>query len=377
MFGGRPRLTRLFDRVSGGMIAWLIPAALLLGRARTGRSSAAQTAATPSGPRSSLWGGWLIVTGAGVLVHGRHLPRLLHGRAGSGDRRAGRGRGRGSVAAAEQSAGPGRTGRNHASPRPGRSSCSAGPPRRTAPALAGVGHRDRLPPSACWWPTGCPRRWPAVVLGLALLGAGTGPAAYAVQTAATPHQGSIVTAGPVSGSSGSAAAPVRVADLRTHRDAGVPGGRPDPGHVPGGTTQPGGTAPGGTAHGGLAAGRRDGAGVSAELAACCERRLSYRWAARDDRLAERGDLPAGHRASGDGDRRIHRQRRQPDARAVPGLRGSGRHPLLPQRRQRWRSRAADPARPRRSRPGSARTSPPPPSEAPKSTTSPPAAEPPE
>jgi len=35
------------------------------------------------------------------------------------------------------------------------------------------------------------------VLGLGLVSAGAGPAAYALNTAATPHQGSIVTAGPV------------------------------------------------------------------------------------------------------------------------------------------------------------------------------------
>ena len=57
-------------------------------------------------------------------------------------------------------------------------------------------------PSACCVAHRLPKALAGVVLGLALLSAGTGPAAYAVQTAATPHQGSIVTAGPVSGNSG-------------------------------------------------------------------------------------------------------------------------------------------------------------------------------
>ena len=44
-FGGYAGLTRLFEGVSGGMISWLIPAALLLGAGRPGRCSAG-----PRGP---------------------------------------------------------------------------------------------------------------------------------------------------------------------------------------------------------------------------------------------------------------------------------------------------------------------------------------
>ena len=124
-----------------------------------------------------------------------------------------------------------------------------------------------LPPSACWWPTGCPRRWPASVLGLALLSAGTGPAAYAVQTAATPHQGSIVTAGPVSGNSG----PGGQGGIRTHPDrcrTGRQGGRPRAAR----------SVPQGGAQGGQPG--RDGASVSTELAALLRSDASsYRWAA--------------------------------------------------------------------------------------------------
>ena len=55
-------------------------------------------------------------------------------------------------------------------------------------AAAGLLVVHRLPRAVAW-----------VVLGLALLGGTTGPAAYTLQTVATPHTGSIVTAGPVTG----------------------------------------------------------------------------------------------------------------------------------------------------------------------------------
>ena len=80
-----------------------------------------------------------------------------------------------------------------------------------------------------------PKALAGVVLGLALLSAGTGPAAYALQTAATPHQGSIVTAGPVSSTSGPGGqgGPGRSPDRRrTDRRRDLPG-RPDPAGCPG------------------------------------------------------------------------------------------------------------------------------------------------
>ena len=61
-FGGEPSITRLFETVSGGMITWLIPAALLLGTmAMIIRRRAPRT----DGVRAALmiWGGWLLVTG--------------------------------------------------------------------------------------------------------------------------------------------------------------------------------------------------------------------------------------------------------------------------------------------------------------------------
>ena len=54
-------ITRLFETVSGGMITWLIPAALLLGTLAMIPSRAPRT----DGIRAAMmiWGGWLLVTG--------------------------------------------------------------------------------------------------------------------------------------------------------------------------------------------------------------------------------------------------------------------------------------------------------------------------
>ena len=86
--GARPACCRLFNCEIGGQIAWLLP-----GRAGARRRPALwfarrRRAPTCVRPASSLWGGWLLVTGADLQLHGRHLPRLLHRRPGPGDRRA-------------------------------------------------------------------------------------------------------------------------------------------------------------------------------------------------------------------------------------------------------------------------------------------------
>lgn len=59
---GRTGITRMFDQMQGGQIAWLIPAALVaLAAGLLLRGRAART----DGPRAQvlLWGGWLLVTG--------------------------------------------------------------------------------------------------------------------------------------------------------------------------------------------------------------------------------------------------------------------------------------------------------------------------
>ena len=87
--GARPGLTRLFDAEIGGPASWLLPAALVLLGVLLWRTRRAPRT-DPLRAAAVLWGGWLLVTGRGVQPDGRHLPRLLHGGAGAGDRRAGR-----------------------------------------------------------------------------------------------------------------------------------------------------------------------------------------------------------------------------------------------------------------------------------------------
>ncbi|MFT3969462.1 MAG: glycosyltransferase family 39 protein [Micropruina sp.] len=126
----------------------------------------------------------------------------------------------------------------------------------------------------------------AVVAGLA------GPAAYSVNTAATPHTGSIVTAGPArTGLSGGTNGPGGGGGPGGQGD-GRPGGgsgrnqtgQGQTGTAPGGTSQgqPGGTGTGGGrgGGGGGAGGLLNGASVSSELLAALQANASdYTWVA--------------------------------------------------------------------------------------------------
>ncbi|SDB89907.1 4-amino-4-deoxy-L-arabinose transferase [Raineyella antarctica] len=134
-----------------------------------------------------------------------------------------------------------------------------------------------------------------LVVGVAAAASLVGPAAYAVQTAATPHAGSIVYAGPVSGGGPGRAGG---AGHRAARGVGGVGAAaagtrafgPPPafaqGTAPGGTA-PGATARGGTVPGGTAPGGAGGAGgllggtlVSEEMTTLLATDAgSYTWAA--------------------------------------------------------------------------------------------------
>ena len=224
-FGGEPSITRLFETVSGGMITWLIPAALLLGTvAMIIRRRAPRT----DGVRAAImiWGGWLLVTGlvfsfmAGIY-HEYYTVALA-------------------PAIAALVAIGGQVLWQHRMHRLARIGLAATMiitavwaflllERATAAyqvlqwpvlivgvvAAAGLLFVHRLPRAVAW-----------VVVGLALLGGTTGPAAYTLQTVTTPHTGSIVTAGPVTGG-GFGRGPAGTGQVR--RDGG---GRASPGGAP-------------------------------------------------------------------------------------------------------------------------------------------------
>jgi 4-amino-4-deoxy-L-arabinose transferase-like glycosyltransferase len=233
-FGSAVGITRLFEGVSGGMVSWLIPAALMLGAVavavigRTSRTNLVRAAVL-------LWAGWLIVTAlvfsfmAGIY-HDYYTVALAPAIAGLvavgghalWQQRAGLLARLGLVAAAAMTGAWGFVLINQA-PEPYNSLKWV---IAAASLIGGLGMlvAHRLPPALA-----------AAVAALALLGGVTGPAAYTLNTAATPHQGPIVTAGPVSG--------------------GGPGGQG------GFSTGQGRTGPDGRgAPGGTSAGQQDGAG---------------------------------------------------------------------------------------------------------------------
>ena len=260
---GSTGITRLFDGVSGGMIAWLIPAALILtafAYAVFGRRAWATTLrkrepneATQANAGLIVFTGWLVATGlvfsymagiyhdyytialapaiggsvaVGAAVLWQHRARLvariglaaaitasvvwavsLLARAGGWYLTMG------GIAAA--------TG--------------------TIAALA-ILFADRLP-----------KLLAGTALALAFASVMAGPTAYSVQTASTAHTGSIVTAGPVSGMG----------------MGGGPTGQGGPmGQTPTGTQPPTGTSTGAGpgAQGGGMGGLLNGASVSTELA---------------------------------------------------------------------------------------------------------------
>ncbi|MFC8616404.1 glycosyltransferase family 39 protein [Micromonospora purpureochromogenes] len=268
-FSGQTGWLRMFDTEVGGQISWLLPAALILlvaglvlaGRApRTDRRRAGLL----------LWGGWLLVTGLifsfmSGIFHAYYTVALAPA--------VGAVVGIGAVLLwRERAAAPGPAGAHEpgvpAEPVPGAATPGTRAGRRgllatvtLAAALAVTAWWSwrLLGRSPDWYPWlrslvlvgglaaavlmvlagRLPRRVMPVVLALGAATALAGPAAYALQTAATPHTGSIPSAGPaVQGGFG----PGR---------GGIPGGRmPAGAQFPGAPGGPNGQFPGGQLPGG-------------------------------------------------------------------------------------------------------------------------------
>ncbi|GAB3244049.1 ArnT family glycosyltransferase [Nocardioides dilutus] len=255
---GETGLGRLLNGENGGQIGWLLPTALLL--------LVAGLWLTRHAPRTDrvraglvLWGGWLLITAATFSF----MAGIFHAYY--------------SVALAPALAALVGIGAwllwTH------RGSLVAGFVATTAVALTAVLSfflLGRTPDFLPWlrWAVLVvglvaallvaglalmPRRVAAAVAATALLVSLTGPAAYAVETAATPHTGSIPSAGP----SGTAAGP----------GGGPGGGQPPAGGAPQGATGTGGL-------GGRAGGLLNGSEPSAELTALLQAdAASYTWVA--------------------------------------------------------------------------------------------------
>ncbi len=125
-----------------------------------------------------------------------------------------------------------------------------------------------------------PRRAAAAVALAAVIAVLAGPTAYALETAATPHTGSIPSAGPSGGSGGPGG---RAGGMPGRGNGAMPGGTPpggtngtQPGTTPGGTGT--GTAPGGTT--GRTGGLLDGSEPTEALTELlAEDADSYTWVA--------------------------------------------------------------------------------------------------
>ena len=244
---GETGLLRMFSDEIGGQVAWLIPAALLLGlaglvwTARRPRTDALRASLL-------LWGGWLVVTGLVFslmqgIFHAYYAVALapaIGALVGLGATAAWRRRdlaGDAVLGAAVATA-----------------------------AVTGWWLLGRSPDFVTWLrpvvlvgglaaAVGLlARRWaPAPVIATAVtlgVAAGlAGPAAYAINTATTPHTGSIPLAGPT----------VAGAGRGGPMGGTMPGGTRPGGAFPGGA-MPGGAMPGGTMPGGAMPGGAGGAG---------------------------------------------------------------------------------------------------------------------
>ncbi|MCG5457067.1 glycosyltransferase family 39 protein [Micromonospora sp. PSH03] len=279
-FSGQNGVLRMFGGEIGGQVSWLLPAALILlvvGLLLAGRAT--RTDRTRAG--LLLWGGWLLVTGLifsfmSGIFHAYYTVALapaIGALVGIGVTLLWRERRQASAVAgvAETSAGDSLPA--SADDVVGGTRWQRLRPLAATATLAGTlvvtvwWAWVLLGRSPDWYPwlrttvlvaglvgavllllvTRLPRRVVPVVLGLGAAAALAGPVAYAVQTAATPHTGSIPSAGPsVAGGFGR---------------GGFPGGQPPGGmEVPAGGQFPGGFPGGGQFPGGFPGGGQNGGG---------------------------------------------------------------------------------------------------------------------
>lgn len=257
---GLTGLTRLFTGEVGGQASWLLPAALIV--------LVAGLVLTARAPRTSrtraafvLWGGWLLATGAvfslmAGIFHAYYTVALAPaigalvgiGAAALWEHRA-------SIIARSVLAGALAVTAVWAHTLLGRSADFV-PWLRTAVLVAGL--LAALALLALPWLR--LRRFAVVVAAAGLAAGLAGPAAYALDTAATPHTGSIPTAGPSVQGSGFGGG--RMGGGRV--TGGTPNGATQNGMAPGGArggAAAGGAAPGGTAPGGAAGGAAQGGGT--------------------------------------------------------------------------------------------------------------------
>lgn len=210
---GETGITRVFDGVSGGMVSWLIPAALALSVAaivvavRQSRATPPDVPQVPSSARallggSVIWLGWLVVT-VGIfsfmagIYHDYYTVALAPAIGGA--------------VAMGAAALWTRRAEGWARIVLGLTSIATGVWALALLTQAGGGYlwlgwaafiTGTGAGLAMLWVDRLPRLIAAGVV-VAALGAGlVGPLAYSLNTAATAHTGSIVTAGPVSGKGG-------------------------------------------------------------------------------------------------------------------------------------------------------------------------------
>ena len=227
---------RLFNAAFGGQISWLLPAALDPAGRRAVAHPPRRRAPTAPAPRSLLWGGWLVVTGLVFSFMAGHHPRLLHGRPGAGDRRAGRHRRRRCCGSAATTSRPRadarRRRRGHRGA--GRPRCSAAAPTGTRGCARSCSSPGCRGARVCCSPAtdsagACRRRRGR---GRARRGAGRPRGLHASRPRPPPHDGAIPSAGPaVAGGRGGpggggfgAARASRAARFARHAMPGAAGG---------------------------------------------------------------------------------------------------------------------------------------------------------